>query len=73
MDTRLDFAPTQNKINEPELRSDFEEFCRKMRNKWHCRNNPTPEFNEISAFPPKSVWKPMGHPTVEVFLSQIEH
>ena len=27
----LDFAPIQNKINEPELRKDFEEFCRCMR------------------------------------------
>ena len=27
----LDFAPIQNKINEPELRKDFEEFCRRMR------------------------------------------
>ena len=24
----LDCAPIQNKVNEPELRSDFEEFCR---------------------------------------------
>ena len=24
----LDYAPIQNKVNEPELRSDFEEFCR---------------------------------------------
>ena len=23
----LDYAPIQNKINEPELRRDFEEFC----------------------------------------------
>ena len=31
----LDYAPIQNKINEPELRTDFEEFCRKMCLKWH--------------------------------------
>ena len=24
----LDYAPIQNKVNEPEFRSDFEEFCR---------------------------------------------
>ena len=23
----LDFAPTENELNEPELRRDFEEFC----------------------------------------------
>ena len=27
----LDYAPIQNKINEPELMNDFNEFCRKMR------------------------------------------
>ena len=27
----LDFAPIQNKINEPELRTDFKDFCRKTR------------------------------------------
>ena len=30
----LDFAPIQRKINEPELRQDFAEFCRRMRTKW---------------------------------------
>ena len=78
----LDFAPIQNKINEPELRSDFEEFCRRMRNKWRFRNEPTIEFSEMLVFSPKSTGKPspkstgkppMGHPNVEVFLSQIEH
>ena len=29
----LDFAPAQRKINELELRSDFEEFCRMVRTK----------------------------------------
>ena len=27
----LDFAPIQRKIDEPELRDDFQEFCRRMR------------------------------------------
>ena len=26
----LDYAPIQNKINEPKLMNDFNEFCRKM-------------------------------------------
>ena len=34
----LDFAPIQNKINEPELRKDFEEFFR-MKIRWHFRND----------------------------------
>ena len=29
----LDFAPIQRKINEPELKQDFEDFCRRMRTK----------------------------------------
>ena len=70
----LDFAPIQNKIYEPELRSDFEGFCRRMRTKWPFRNEPTLEFSKTPVFSPKSTWKPpMGHPNVEVFLSQIEH
>ena len=69
----LDFAPIQNKINEPELRTDFEDFRRRMRIKWHFRNEPSPTFSEIQSFTPKSSWKPhRGHPNLEVFLSQIE-
>ena len=70
----LDFAPIQNKLNEPELRRDFKEFCRRMRLKWHFRNEPTPEFIDGPAFSPKPLWNPpAGHPNLEVFLSQIEH
>ena len=70
----LDFAPIQNKLNEPELRRDFKEFCRRMRLKWHFRNEPTPEFSDRPAFSPKSLWNPpTGYPNLEVFLSQIEH
>ena len=64
----LDYAPIQNKINEPELRRDFEEFCRRMRLKWHFLNEPTPYFKKTSVFTPKSTWKPpKGHPNLEVF------
>ena len=31
----LDFSQVQRKFNEPELRSDFEEFCRSVRTKWY--------------------------------------
>ena len=37
----LDFAALQRKINDPELREDFEEFRRRMRVKWHFRNDPS--------------------------------
>ena len=46
----LDSAPIQNKINEPELRTDFEKFCRRMRTKWHFGNEPSPEFSETPCF-----------------------
>ena len=70
----LDFAPIQRKVNEPELRQDFENFCRRMRIKWHFRNEPSDNFSERPAFSPKSLWKPpLGHPNLEVFLSQVEN
>ena len=31
LETSLDYIPIQSKVNEPELRTDFEEFCRRMR------------------------------------------
>ena len=69
----LDYAPIQRKINEPELKSDFEEFCRSMRIKWHFRNEPSENFSEIPSFRPKSYWKPpKGNPNLEMFLSKVE-
>ena len=50
----LDFAPIQNKINQPELRKDFEEFCRRMRAKWYFRNEILENFSEKPSFTPKS-------------------
>ena len=54
----LDFTPIQRRINEPELRDDFEEFCRRMRVKWYFRNEPSESFSNKPAFSPKSNWKP---------------
>ena len=69
----LDFPPIQNKINQPELRKDFEEFCRRIRIKCYFCNDISENFSEKPAFTPKSRWKPpKGHPSLEVFLSQIE-
>ena len=69
----LDFAPVQASINETQLRNDFGEFCRRMRLKWHFRNEPSENFSETPAFKPKSTWKPPnGHACLEVFLSQVE-
>ena len=64
----LDFAPIQKKLNEPELRSDFNEFCRRMRLKWHFRDE-SENFSEAPVFNPKSRWQPpQGHPCYKVFL-----
>ena len=63
----------QRRINETELRKDFNEFCRTMRIKLNFRNEPSQDFNETPAFRVKSSWKPRkGHPNLEVFLSKIE-
>ena len=73
LEKSLDYAPIQNKINEPEIKQDFEEFCRKMRFKWHFRNEPTPEFCTTPDFNPNSTWKPPNvSPSLELFLSQVE-
>ena len=70
----LDFATIQNKLSEPELKRSFKELCRRMRLKWHFRNEATPEFSDWPAFSTKSLWNPpTGYTNLEVFLSQIEH
>ena len=69
----LDYAHIQNKINEPEFREDFEEFCEKKRLKWHFRNESIPYFKETPVFAPKSTLKPpKGHPNLEFFLGQMK-
>ena len=68
----LDYAPIQRKMSEPELIHDFNDFCRRMRLKWHFRDEPN-TFSETPAFRPKSTWvPPKGHPCLKVFLSQVE-
>ena len=58
----FDFAPIQKTLNEPKLRKDFEDFFRRMRCKWHFRNEVPENFSETPSFRPKSVWKPhKGH------------
>ena len=58
----LDFEPVQRKINKPELRYDFGEFCRRMRTKWNF-------CSEKSAFHTKSSWNPpKGNPHLPRFF-----
>ena len=69
----LDFAAIQKKMNEPELRSDFNEFCRRMRLKWNFRDE-SENFSKVSVFNPKSRWQlPQGDSCFEAFLSQVEN
>ena len=69
----LDFLPIQRKINKPELGKNFEQFCRRVRTKWSFRNEPSQDFSVVPGFACKFSWKPpLEHPTLEVFLSQVD-
>ena len=69
LEKALDYAPIQNKINEPELSRDFEDFARPMRFKWYFRNKPISSFSECPSFTPKLSWKPpKGNPSLELFF-----
>ena len=73
LEKRLDFPFIQNKVNEPELRKDFIEFCQQMRIKWHFRNESPENISTITAFRSKSPGKPpTGHPNLEALLSSVE-
>ena len=70
----LGFAPTPTRINESDLKRDFNEFSRKMRCKWYFRNEPREDFLEKPVFNIKSNWSPPnGHPALEIFLSELEN
>ena len=67
------FVPALTKINETDLRVDFNEFARKMRCKWFFPNEPTENVNEAPAFRVNSNCNlPEGHSAIEVFLSKLE-
>ena len=70
----LGFAPTPTKINESDLKRDFNEFSRKMRCKWYFRNEDTEKFLEKPAFNIKSNWNlPNDQPAFEIFLSKLDN
>ena len=69
----LGFVPTPSHINEADLQRDLWEFSRKMRCKWHFRNEVPQNNEEISQFKVKSRWNPpKGHPALEAFLNETE-
>ena len=69
----LGFSLTSSFINEADPKRDFVDFSRKMRCKWHFRNDITENFSETSVFHNKSTWNPpQGHPVLEMFLGLME-
>ena len=73
MNTIVGYAPIQKKVNELELRQNFDEFFRKMHLKWHFRNEAAKDFSETLSFRCTPSWKPsQGNACLELFLSQIE-
>ena len=69
----LGFSLTPTFINKADLRRNFADFTRKMRCKRFFRNKAAEDFSEIPAFRIKSNWSPpKGHPTLEMFLSQMK-
>ena len=69
----LDFAPVQRTLNGPELHKDFEEFCSRMRCKWHFCNELSEMFSKIPVFRPKLSWlPPKDLASLEIFLNQSE-
>lgn len=68
----LNFSPIQSKINEPELKLDFEDFARCMRLKWYFRNKANNGSEDHSRFKPRSIWKPpKGHMALQIYLEKI--
>ena len=60
----LGFAPTPTKINETDLRSEFNEFSKTISSKWFFQNEPSEKVCEKLPFLIKSSWNPPnGHPT----------
>ena len=66
--------PIQNKINEPDLRRDFKNFCRHICLRWHFRNKGLLSLvtSRLSHFN-HHVTPPTCYPNLEVFLRRIEY
>ena len=67
----LKFVPTANKIDRAKLKTELEEYGRKLRLMWHFRNDEKPFSYE--KFRPKSTFNPRNKDTViETYLSSLE-
>ena len=70
----FDFVPTQKKLNELKLWTDFKEYYRHVRLKLYFSNESTSYFSRQPSFLSKSFWSVIVcHPNREVFLRQNEN
>ena len=71
----LKFSPTPTDIDKAQLKSDLEVYKKRMRLRWHFRNqeeNFTPD-NSDNQFKVKSTWQPpKDDPVLENYLSLLE-
>ena len=70
----LKFSPTPTDIDKAQLKSDLEAFNRRMRLRWHFRNNEDDYVpDKDSSFKTKSTWQPpKDDPVLENHLSLLE-
>ena len=66
----LKFIPTPNSINIAKIKENLEVFGRKLRLKWHFRNQDN--FSPIDPFVEKSRFNPKSDSMIEVYLSCLE-
>ena len=66
----LKFIPTPSSINKARIKENLEVFGRKLRLKWHFRNEPN--FTRTDPFVEKSKFNPKGDASIEVYLSCLE-
>ena len=73
LEKRLGFASTPTKINETNLRADFNKLARTTKCNWLFRKEPTENFSEAPTFRVTWNWNPhKEHPATEIFLSKLE-
>ena len=66
----LKFCPTAKEIDRAKIKEDLEEFGRRLRLKWHYRNEED-EFS-FNPFKKKSDFNPKNDVAIEIYLSVIE-
>ena len=70
----LKFSPTPTDIEKAQLKAEIEDFKRRMRLRWHFRNNEDDSFTyDDNHFRIKSTWQPpKDDPILENYLSLLE-